>query len=148
MNGTPDSSLLIEGLNNALNRELQTVMRYVLEGSSIQSIQFDVLRKIYSEELVSGLHHSQYLADSIVRLGRRPTADIAEMPHSHELPDVAAMIESDLKAQEDIAGSYKALAEKAEAAGSGELREWLDAQAAQKLQYANRLRCILSEMKR
>jgi bacterioferritin len=145
MRGKEETALLLDELNNELNIEFLTLMRFVFEGSSVQGVQFGALRRIYNEELAITLSHSQYLADWIVRLGGRPAAKLPRMPHSHELPDLVAMVERDLSEEEDGAARYKLLAERAERAESFELKEWLEAKADQKLQRAQRLRALIDQ---
>jgi len=63
---------LIAGLNEALNRELSTIIRYMLQGSMIKGRQNQSLRAMYREEVTDEIGHAQYLADKIVMLGGTP----------------------------------------------------------------------------
>jgi len=63
---------LISQLNNALNREISTAVRYMLQSSTISGVSNEPLRSMYRDEVQDELGHAQYLADKIVMLGGTP----------------------------------------------------------------------------
>jgi len=85
---------LIEKLNHALNREVSTFLRYMLQASSIKGAQWDSVRKMYQTEVADEVGHAQYLADKIVMLGGTPTLapDLTPPP-----ADVPTMLANDIK---------------------------------------------------
>jgi bacterioferritin (cytochrome b1) len=138
-----DSALLINKLNDLLTHELTTVIRYVLEGSSVQGVQFELLRKLYREEVASGISQAQHLTDEIVRLGGIPQAKLEVFPRPHEIARVSDMVNRDVQAEEADAEQYEALALRAEEASETDLKGWLEQQVAAKLRHAERLRKLL-----
>ena len=137
-----DNALLISKLNDVLNHVLTTVIRYILEGSTVQGIQFEPLRQIYREEVLSGISQAQYLADEIVRLGGTPQAKLEVLPRPHEISRMADMIDRDVRAEEEDAKLYQALAALAGQADDPELKAQMEQQVARKLSHAERLRTL------
>jgi len=128
---------MIAGLNEALSRELTTVIRYLLEGSMIKGIENQPLRDLYQKEIPDEIGHARYLADKIVMLGGTPTVKI-DVP---TLPvEVSKMIQADLKAEESDIELYSKLAEMAGHAGDVELRLKMEEQAADEQRHAEALR--------
>ncbi|PIU45060.1 MAG: hypothetical protein COS95_05705 [Ignavibacteriales bacterium CG07_land_8_20_14_0_80_59_12] len=117
---------LIEGLNEALNRELSTIIRYLLQGSIIRGRQNQLLRNMYRGEVGDEMGHAQYLVDKIVMLGGTPKVnpDLTPPPI-----DVEKMIDYDLAKQESDVAHYKKLAELAEQIGDIELKMQMEEQA-------------------
>ena len=136
-------TILIGKLNDVLNHELTTVIRFILESSSVQGIQFEPLRQIYREEVLSGISQAQYLADEIVRLGGVPQAKLEVFPRPHEVARMADMVNRDVQAEEANAKSYEALGALADKVGDSELKVWTVRQVAGKLRHAERLRALL-----
>ncbi|MEZ6070485.1 MAG: ferritin-like domain-containing protein [Pirellulales bacterium] len=66
------SAELIEGLNHALNREVSTFLRYMLQGASIKGAQWAPAREMYLGEVTDEVGHALYLAEKIVMLGGTP----------------------------------------------------------------------------
>ena len=128
---------LIAGLNEALNRELSTIIRYMLQGSMIKGRQNQSLRAMYREEVTDEIGHAQYLADTIVLLGGTPkfSPDLTPPPD-----DVAGMIENDLAKELSDIAHYKKLADLAEKTGDIELKMQMEEQAADESRHADELR--------
>ncbi|HPK67103.1 MAG TPA: ferritin-like domain-containing protein, partial [Thermoanaerobaculia bacterium] len=63
---------LIAGLNEQLNREVTTFLRYMLQAASIKGAANEVVRELYLEEVKDEVGHAQYLANQIVMLGGTP----------------------------------------------------------------------------
>jgi bacterioferritin len=128
---------LIAGLNEALNRELSTIIRYMLQGSLIKGRQNQSLRAMYRKEVTDEIGHAQYLADKIVMLEGTPkvSPDLKPPP-----ADVQKMIENDLANELSDIAHYKKLADLAEQAGDIELKMQMEEQAADESRHADELR--------
>lgn len=133
---------LIQGLNEALNRELSTIIRYLLQGSIIKGRVNAPVREMYRTEVSDEIGHAQYLADKIVMLGGQlhVSPDVTPPPAS-----VDQMIENDLKAEESDIAHYKKLADLAEQAGDIELKLQMEEQAADESRHAQVLRRMREE---
>ncbi len=131
------NSQLIDGLNEALNREISTAVRYMLQSSTIQGARNEPLRSMYRAEVKDEIGHAQYLADKIVMLGGKPAPE----PRLKQVPEeVSQMIEQDLAAEEDDVAHYKKLATMADQAGDVELKLQMEEQAADESRHAEQLR--------
>ncbi len=127
---------LIAAMNDALNREISTTVRYLVQSAKIQGIQNEPLREMYRREITDELGHAQYLADKIVMLGGTPKVDpdLAAPPD-----DVAKMIQKDLDAEKDDVKNYQRLAKMADEAGDIELKLKMEDQAADESRHAQEL---------
>lgn len=133
---------LIDALNEALNRELSTIVRYLLQGSIIRGRVNQPLREMYRAEVADEIGHAQYLADKIVMLGGMPQVkpDLTPPPVS-----VDQMIENDLRAEESDIEHYKKIAALAEESGDIELKMQMEEQAADESRHAQALRRMREE---
>jgi bacterioferritin len=127
---------LINAMNDALNREISTAVRYLVQSSRIQGRQNEPLRQMYRREVSEELGHAQYLADKIVMLGGKPELhpDLALPPE-----DISQMIARDLRAEHDDIANYKRLAQMADDAGDIELKLQMENQAADESRHAEEL---------
>jgi bacterioferritin len=128
---------LIQGLNEALNRELSTIIRYMLQGSIIHGRQNQSLRQMFRDEVGDEIGHAQYLADKIVVLGGIPVVkpDLTPPPG-----DIEKIIDNDLAKEESDVAHYKKLADLADKAGDIELKMKMEEQAADESRHADELR--------
>jgi bacterioferritin len=128
---------LIKDLNEALNRELSTIIRYMLQGSIIRGRQNQSLRQMYRSEVGDEIGHAQYLADKIVALGAAPNVhpDLTPPPTGIE-----KMIDNDLAKEESDIAHYKKLADLADKSGDIELKMKMEEQAADESHHAEELR--------
>jgi bacterioferritin len=133
----PNTGVLLEGLNDAFNREIITAIRYMLQGSTIQGLENEPLRQMYRSELADELRHAQYLADKIVMMGSVPQL-LAQV--SLPLTDPEEMMDRDLVEEESDIEHYRTLAKLAEDAGDTELKLKMEEQAADETRHAERLR--------
>jgi bacterioferritin len=62
------SQELMTGLNDQLNREVTTFLRYMLQAASIKGAQWQGVRDMYQSEVTDEVGHAQYLADQNVML--------------------------------------------------------------------------------
>jgi bacterioferritin len=128
---------LIQGLNEALNREFSTVIRYLLQGSIIRGRQNQSLRQMYRDEVRDEIGHAQYLADKIMALGATPSVkpDLTPPPTG-----IDKMIDNDLAKEESDIAHYKKLADLADKSGDIELKMKMEEQAADESHHADELR--------
>lgn len=134
------SKELIDGLNHALNREVSTFLRYLLQASMIKGAEWDPVRTLYKSEVVDEVGHAQYLAAKIVMLGGTPklSPDLAPPPAS-----VRDMLANDIEQERiDVVG-YMKLAALAEKEGLFELKMKMEEQAADEDGHAEELRRLL-----
>ncbi len=131
---------LIQGLNNAMNREVSTFLRYMLQAASIKGAEWDSVRKLYQAEVADEVGHAQYLADKIIMLGGTPTLapDLTPPP-----ADVRAMLQQDMAEEEIDVKGYMHLAELAEQAGLPDLKMKMEEQAADEATHAEEMRRFL-----
>ncbi len=131
------NSHLLAQLDDALNREISTVVRYMLQSSTIKGTSNEPLRQMYRNEVSDEIGHAQYLSDKIVMLGGKPQAK----PNFKPIPSgIAEMVKNDLAAEEDDVAHYKKLATMAEEAGDIELKLRMEEQAADESRHAEQLR--------
>lgn len=50
---------LINGLNEQLNREVSTFLRYMLQGASIKGAEHEPIREMYLSEVTDEVGHAQ-----------------------------------------------------------------------------------------
>ncbi len=68
-NQTASSPELIDGLNEDLNFELETILRGVYHAAAGRGLLGHELRELTKKEMPSELEHAMFLADKIVALG-------------------------------------------------------------------------------
>lgn len=134
------SSELIDGLNQQLNREVTTFLRYMLQAASISGAEHEPVRDMYLAEVPDELGHAQYLANQIVLLGGTPTLDPDLTPPPSEVHE---MLEAD--AEEEVADvkNYAKLASKAEQEGLFALKIKMEEQAADEDEHGYEMRRLL-----
>lgn len=118
---------LIAGLNNQLNREVTTFLRYLLQAASIKGAQWQAVRDMYLSEVSDEVGHAQYLADQIVMLGGTPKLepDLSPPPG-----DVRDMLVADSKEERTDVQNYTQLAALADSEGLMALKMKMEEQAA------------------
>ncbi|QDT91540.1 ferritin-like domain-containing protein [Gimesia algae] len=134
------SEELIQGLNHALNREVSTFLRYMLQGASIKGAEWESVRQMYLSEVTDEVGHAQYLAGKIVMLGETPklTPDLTPPPS-----DVRTMLKQDIaEEQVDVAG-YMKLSSLAEQEGLVDLKMKMEEQAVDEAGHAEEMRRLL-----
>jgi bacterioferritin len=121
------SQELIDGLNHALNRELGTFVRYMLQAASIKGAQWESVRTLYQAEAPDEVGHAQYLTETIVRLGGTPKVapDLTPPPS-----DVREMLRNDIEEEMADVSHYLKLADWAGRDGLVELKLKMEEQAA------------------
>lgn len=132
---------LIEALNEALNREISTVVRYIVQGAAIQGQKNEPLREMYRGEVTDEIGHAQYLADKIVALGGTPQP----APKLDSLPsNISEMVRHDVAQEEQDVEGYTRLAQLADEAGEIELKLRMEEQAADESRHAEELRRMVA----
>jgi bacterioferritin len=118
---------LIEGLNHALNREVSTFLRYMLQAASIKGAECQNVRSMYESEVTDEVGHAQYLSNQIVMLGGTPrlSPDLTAPP-----PDVRTMLKNDIEQERLDVEHYMKLAKLAETEGLMALKMKMEEQAA------------------
>jgi bacterioferritin len=134
------SQELIEGLNQQLNREVATFLRYMLEAASIKGAGNETVRAMYLEEVVDEVRHAQYLANQIAILGGRPTLKPDLTPPPGELRQ---MLENDAREEATDVGNYSRLSALAEQQGLFALRLKMEEQAADEDEHRHEMRRLL-----
>ena len=118
---------LLNGLNEQLNREVTTFLRYMLQAASIKGAQWQNVREMYQQEVTDEVGHAQYLADQIVMLGGTPKLqpDLSPPPS-----DVREMLSHDIREEQTDVQNYTRLAGLAEKVGLFALKMKMEEQAA------------------
>ena len=131
---------LIDGLNHALNREVSTFLRYILQAATIKGAEWESVRSMYREEVTDETGHAQYLADKIVMLGGVPKLepDLTAPPAA-----VREMLERDIAEEKADVEGYMKLAELAEQAGLPDLKMKMEEQAADEAAHAETMTRML-----
>ncbi|MCA9100710.1 MAG: ferritin-like domain-containing protein [Planctomycetales bacterium] len=134
------SAELIEGLNHALNREVSTFLRYMLQGASIKGAQWAPAREMYLGEVTDEVGHALYLAEKIVMLGGTPMLDPDLTPPPS---DVRKMLENDIAQEQIDVKGYIKLAELADKEGLADLKLRMEDQAADEAGHAEAMQRLL-----
>jgi bacterioferritin len=131
---------LVKGLNQQLNREVSTFLRYMLQAASIKGAENETVRKMYLEEVTDEVGHAQYLAGQITMLGGKPTLDPALTPPPSE---ILRMLEGDAREEETDVKNYIRLAQLAEQEGHFALKLKMEEQAADEDEHRHEMRRLL-----
>ena len=135
------SQELIDGLNHALNREVSTFLRYMLQAAAIKGAQWEPVRSLYSAEVQDEVGHAQILANAIRALGGVPklSPDVTAPPE-----DVRTMLANDIEQERIDVAHYIKLAALAEKEGYFSLKMKLEDQAADEDGHAHELKRLLA----
>lgn len=130
----------IEGLNQDLIAEWETVIRYTYQAGKCVGLMGEELRAIYAKETADELQHASFLTDVIFDLGGEP----ATAPGNFKKPgSVKEMLELDLKMEEQAIKNYTEHAALAEELGEAELKVKLEEMAAEEAGHARDIRRLL-----
>jgi bacterioferritin len=131
---------LVARLNDQLNREVGTFLRYMLQAASIRGAQSEKVREMYLEEVTDEVGHAQYLAGQICMLGGTPqlSPDLTPPP-----TDVRAMLQHDAEAEVMDVKNYVRLAALAEQAGLIALKLKMEEQAGDEDEHGQEMRRLL-----
>lgn len=131
---------LIEGLNEQLNREVTTFLRYLIQAASIRGAEMEKVREMYLDEVADEVGHAQYLANQIVLLGGTPRLDPDLAPPPREIRE---MLERDADDEVMDVKNYVRLASLAEAEGLVALKFKMEEQAADEDEHGQEMRRLL-----
>jgi bacterioferritin len=131
---------LITKLNEQLNREVGTFLRYLLQAASIKGAQYEKVREMYLEEVTDEVGHAQYLANQIVMLGGTPqlSPDLTPPP-----TDVRTMLARDAEAEIADVKNYVHLATLADRGGLIALKLKMEEQAGDEDEHGQEMRRLL-----
>lgn len=131
---------LVDGLNVALNREVSTFLRYMLEASMIRGVQWEMVRTMYLSEVQDEVGHAQYLANALARLGETPVLkpDLSPPPK-----DVREMLARDAEQERVDVEHYMKLARLAERDGLVALKFKMEEQAADEQEHGQEMLRLL-----
>ena len=136
------NEVLIEKLNHALNREVSTLLRYLVQGAMIKGAQWDSVRALYKQEAVDEMGHAQYLADKIVMLGGTPSLEPDLTAPPKEIPE---MLRHDIEEEQIDAKGYTELATLADSLGIVDLKLRMEEQAGDEASHAEEMKRLLGE---
>lgn len=134
------SKKLSQGLNEQLNREVTTFLRYMLQAASIRGAEHEPVREMYLSEVTDEVGHAQYLSNQIVMLGGQPTLapDLTPPPEG-----VREMLENDIAEEANDVKNYMRLASLAEEEGHFALKLQMEEQAADEDAHGQEMRRLL-----
>jgi bacterioferritin len=135
------SQELIDGLNHALNREVGTFLRYMLQGAAIKGAKWEPVRVLYNSEVQDEVGHAQLLANEIRALGGTPklSPDLTAPPE-----DVPTMLANDIEQERIDVAHYIKLSKLAEKEGHFSLKMKMEDQAADEDGHAKELKRLLN----
>ena len=131
---------LIQGLNDQMNREVTTFLRYMLQAASIRGAEYEAVREMYLEEVTDEVGHAQYLANQISLLGGTPKLDPDLTPPPS---NVMEMLKRDAEAEQEDVKHYSHLAELAGEEGLMHLKLHLEDQAADEGAHGQEMRRLM-----
>lgn len=131
---------LIKGLNEQMNREITTFLRYMVQAAAIRGAQNEAIRDMYLEEVMDEVGHAQYLANQISLLGGTPKPDPDLSPPPN---DVMEMLRNDMEKEKDDVKHYTRLATLADEEGLMALKLRLEEQAADEGEHGQKMRRFL-----
>lgn len=132
---------LINGLNHALNREVSTFLRYMLQAAQIKGALWEPVRQMYAGEVPDEVGHATYLAEKIVMLGGTPklAPDLTPPPG-----DPREMLRHDIEQEQIDVKHYLKLAALAEKEGFADLKIRMEEQAADEARHGEHMRRMLA----
>ncbi len=133
---------LLNGMNDQLNREISTFLRYMLQAASIRGAKDEPVRQMYLEEVMDEMGHAQYLANQICMLGGTPSLapDLTPPP-----TDVKAMLKADAEAEKADVRNYMELVRQAEAEGLIGLKMKMEEQAADEDEHGHEMLRLIGQ---
>ena len=134
------SDELLKRLNDQLNREVTTFLRYMLQAAGIKGAEWESVRKMYLGEVTDEVGHAQYLANQIRALGGTPALepDLSLPP-----ADVRQMLKRDMEEEFTDVRNYTELAAQAEQEGYFALKMKMEEQAADEDGHGMEMRRLL-----
>lgn len=131
---------IIQALNDQLNREVSTLLRYMLQAASIKGAEYESVREMYLEEVLDEVRHAQYLANQIEMFGGTPELDL-DLSRPPEM--VNEMLKQDAEEEKKDVQNYKRLAEMAENEDLLSLKMNMEDQGAEEDEHGQEMRRLL-----
>jgi bacterioferritin len=131
---------LVDGLNEQLNREVTTFLRYIQQAAKIKGAEWKPAREMYLNEVADEVGHAQYLANQIVMLGGTPKIDPDLAPPPD---DVRSMLQRDMEQEQEDVKHYAHLASLAAADGLMAIKLQMEEQAADEDRHGQEMRRLL-----
>ncbi len=135
-----DKKKLIAGLNADMNRELEAVMRYLLEASIMTGFGGHEAREVFEAEVTDELGHAKLLADKIVALGGKPVISPA---YPTPITDAKKALQRELKMEREAVKHYMERVKEAEEAGEVGLKVKLEELIADETGHAEEIKRLL-----
>lgn len=132
--------ILLKDLNEDLAAELGTIIRYNYQAGKSFGLLGTELREMFEDEIKDELGHARFLTDVIVDLGGEPVTNPKSFDKSE---NVKAMLEVDLKMEEEDVKNYLQHSKDAEEIGLIELKMKLEEMSADEAGHARELRRLL-----
>jgi bacterioferritin len=143
METTMSKEEFIKGLNQDLAGEWGAVVRYTYQAGKSVGVLGVELYEMFHAEALDEIGHATYLTDVIIDLGGEPTTT----PKEFDKPsNIKAMLELDLKIEEEDMANYKKRAEQADKLGLIDIKVKLEEIAADEGGHARKLRRLLKGM--
>ncbi len=136
------SDQLASKLNDQLNREVSTFLRYMLQGAVIKGAEWESVRAMYLAEVLDEVGHAQLLANQLAVLGATPDLHPQLGP---PLTNPREMLARDIAEEQTDVANYIALAALAEERGMMALKMAMEQQAADEDEHGQTMRRLLGK---
>jgi bacterioferritin len=136
-----DRQSLIDGLNEDLAGELQTILTCLHYASKTTGSHEAVFRKFFESEIADELRHAQFLSDKIVALGGEPTTNARAVPDADGVREMLAHV---LRLEQRAIHDYSRRVEQAEVDRELGLKVRLEGLVADETQHKEELERILT----
>lgn len=134
--------LLTTKLNEQLNREVTTFLRYMLQGAVIKGSEWENVRSMYLAEVSDEVGHAQFLANQLAVLGATPDLHPQLGP---PLTNPRDMLARDIVEEQTDVTNYIALAALAEEHGMMALKMAMEQQAADEDEHGQTMQRLLGK---
>ncbi len=136
------SERLKSKLNEQLNREVTTFLRYMLQGAVIKGAEWESVRAMYLMEVTDEVGHAQFLANQLAVLGATPDLHPELGP---PLTNPRDMLARDIVEEQTDVANYIALAVLAEEHGMMALKMAMEQQAADEDEHGQTMQRLLGK---
>lgn len=131
---------LLDALNEQMNREVSTFLRYMLQAASIKGAEYEPVREMYLGEVGDEVAHAQYLANQIAMMGGKPKMDPDLSPPPKTVDN---MLSRDVEEERRDVKNYRKLAEMAGEEGFFSLKMRMEEQGAEEDEHAQQMLRLL-----
>lgn len=136
------SEQLKSKLNEQLNREVTTFLRYMLQRAVIKGAEWESVRAMYLAEVMDEVGHAQFLASQLAVLGATPDLHPELGP---PLTNPRDMLARDIVEEQSDVANYIALAALAEELGMMALKLAMEQQAADEDEHGQTMQRLLGK---